>query len=311
MRSRGARRARAAALLLLPALIACPSSPYPEVEVDLAGARSSVGAMRSAEAPVLRFSVAAIQSPQDTFAAYSRLFERLEPKLQMKIELVQRRTYQEVNDLLVSGQLDAALVCTGGYVDLERRAPGAVEVVALPVVHGSTTYHSYVIVPASSAALELADLRGSRFAFTDELSLSGFAYPNHVLRLLGTDARTFFASTVFTRSHDRSVDAVAKGVVDGAAVDSLIYDQLVRSAPDVGTATRIVHRSPPYGMSPVVVSTRLSPERRAAIRDALLELDGDLGAKAALHLVGFDRFAAPPPGIYREASALLGGAGER
>lgn len=65
---------------------------------------------------MVRFSVAAMQSPQDTFAAYSRLLERLEPKLEVDIEFVQRRTYQEVNELLAAGQLDAALVCTGGYV---------------------------------------------------------------------------------------------------------------------------------------------------------------------------------------------------
>jgi phosphonate transport system substrate-binding protein len=295
-----------AAAALLPLLAGCPSSPYPEVGVDLASSRPAAAGAQKPRSGVLRFSVAAMQSPQDTFAAYSRLFERLEPNLEVEIELVQRRTYQEVNDLLATGQLDAALVCTGGYVALERRSPGAVEVVAVPVVHGRTTYQSYVIVPAPSPAADLADLKGKRFAFTDELSLSGFAYPSHLLRTMGAEARAFFGSVTFTHSHDRSIDAVAKGVVDGAAVDSLVYDELVRSSAEIRAATRVIHRSPPYGVSPVVVSTRVPPERRAALRKALLKLHEDPEARAALGLVGFDRFTAPAPELFAGASALLG-----
>lgn len=295
------------AATLLPSMIGCPSSPYPEVAVDLASSRPARTSAREPRAGALRFSVAAMQSPQDTFAAYSRLFERLEPKLDTRIDLVQRRTYQEVNELLATGQLDAAILCTGGYVELARRSPGAVEVVAVPVVHGETTYRSYLIVPTASPAHELADLSGKRFAFTDDLSLSGFGYPSHLLRKLGVDAGTFFGSVAFTHSHDRSIDAVANGVIDGAAVDSLIYDDIVRSSPEVRDATRVIHRSPPYGIAPVVVSTRLGPQRRAAIRDTLLHLHEDPEARAALRLVGFDRFAAPEPELYAGAAAMLGG----
>lgn len=311
MRGRDAPRRLSplAALLaatLLPALAGCPSSPYPEVAVDLASSRVAPAGVLKPGIGVLRFSVAAMQSPQDTFAAYSRLFERLEPKLEVEIELVQRRTYHEVNALLATGQLDAALVCTGGYVDLARRSPGAVEIIAVPVVHGRTTYQSYVIVPSASPARELAELRGKRFAFTDDLSLSGFGYPAHLLRKMGAEPGTFFGSVTFTHSHDRSIEAVAKAVVDGAAVDSLVYDALVRSSPEIGAATRVIHRSPPYGVAPVVVSTRIDPRRRAAIRDALLQLHEDPEARAALRRVGFERFSAPDPAQYAGAAALLG-----
>nr|WP_059435908.1 phosphate/phosphite/phosphonate ABC transporter substrate-binding protein [Anaeromyxobacter sp. PSR-1] len=301
------RSALVAGAILLPLLAGCPSSPYPEVAVDLASSRPAPTAVQKPRTAVLRFSVAAMQSPQDTFASYSRLFERLEPKLEVRIELVQRRTYQEVNELLASGQLDAALVCTGGYVDLERHQPGAVEVIAVPVVHGRTTYQSYVIVPADSTARELSDLAGKRFAFTDDLSLSGFAYPSHLVRELHGEAATFFGSVTFTHSHDRSIEAVAKGVVDGAAVDSLVYDELARTSPHVRTMTRVIHRSPPYGVAPVVVSTRLRPEQRAALRDALLHLHDDPEARVALALVGFDRFVPPEADLYAAASALVVG----
>src|SRR6266540_1416563 len=60
----------------------------------------------------------------------------------------------------------------------------------------------------------------------------------------------------------------------------------------------------PYGVAPVVVSIRLRPERRAAIRDALLQLHEDPEARAALGLVGFDRFSAPEPKLYAGAAGV-------
>jgi len=202
-------------------------------------------------------------------------------------------------------KLDAALVCTGGYLELERRAPGAVEVMAVPVFRGQTTYRSYVIVPASSRDRNLRQLEGKRFAFTDELSLSGHTFVAHLLREMGFDEQSFFATIAFTRSHDRSIDAIAKGLFDGAAVDSLVFDQLAEASPEVRTAVRVIYRSPEFGVSPVVASTRLARERRDALRAALLGLQGQPGAQAALRAAGIERFAAAPPGLYDEAKRVF------
>ena len=124
--------------MLLPLCAACPATPYPEVAVDLAGSRVVETTPATPRAEVLRFSVASMQSPQDTYAAYSQLLERVGQRLGVHVELVQRRTYQEVNDLLESGHIDAALVCTGGYLELDRRAPGKVEVLAVPMIDAPT-----------------------------------------------------------------------------------------------------------------------------------------------------------------------------
>ncbi len=296
----------ALALALAPALLACPSSPYPESRVDMTPAKRPAPAAPAPGATVLRFAVAAMQSPQETLAGSSRLVERLAERLGTRVELVQRRTYGEVNEMLASGALDAAIVCTGGYVDLERRFPGAVEILALPVIQGKSTYHSYVIVPAASRDRSLADLRGKRFAHTDELSLSGHGYVVHLLSKLREDPGAFFASVQYTRSHDRSIEAVAQGVVDGAGVDSLVFDQLVAAKPWLSDAVRIIDRSPPFAAAPVVASTRLPAARREEIRAALLGLERDPAALPALRLVGFDGFARPTPRCFDSARAVLG-----
>jgi phosphonate transport system substrate-binding protein len=272
-------------------LAGCPSSPYPEQKVDLTP-RVSVAPAGPPDAPAeLRFSVAAMLSPQGSLAAYSDLFALMGKRLGYRVEFVQRKTYREVNDLLVAGQIDAALVCTGGYLELARSAAAKIDLLAVPVVGGVTTYNSYVLVPAASRATSLADLAGKRFAFTDELSLTGRAYAVYWLKSHKADPATFFGSVQMTRSHDRSVEAVAKGLVDGACVDSLIYQEMAKARPELAKAVRRIDTSPPFGAPPVVASTHVSADRRAAIREALLTMGADEEGRRALAAIGFDGFA--------------------
>jgi phosphonate transport system substrate-binding protein len=298
----------AAALALAMALAGC-SSGYREVDLDKVASapRPAPPSFPSPPRPDvrLRVSVAAMLTPSDTYTSYSSLFERLGARLGVGIEFIQRRTYGEVNDLLLNGGLDLALVCTGGYLELRSRAPSEIEVIAVPERDGKTTYESLVIVPARSKAHTLADLEGGRFAFTDELSLTGYSYAGKLLREMGEDPARFFGSTVLTRSHDRSVSAVAQRLVDGAAVDSLIYDDLVRRDPAISSAVRIIHRSPPFGIMPVVASTRVSPQLRARIREALVGLDGDPEAATALRVLRVDRFVVPRPRLYDVAASVV------
>jgi phosphonate transport system substrate-binding protein len=295
-----------AAAILAPLLLACPSTPYPEQKVDLMLGGAPAVAEPARRAATLRFSVAAMLSPQGSLAAYSHLFELMAERTGYQVEFVQRKTYREVNDLLLGGLVDAALVCTGGYLELERSAPRKIDLLAVPVVGGVTTYHSYVLVPAASRASSLADLAGKRFAFTDELSLTGRAYVIHWLRSHRADPSTFFGSVQLTRSHDRSVEAVAKGLVDGACVDSLIFDEMVKARPELGKAVRRIDVSPPFGAPPVVAATTVPADRRAAIRDVLLGLANDAEGRKALAAIGFDGFAAVAPSHYDGARTVAG-----
>jgi phosphonate transport system substrate-binding protein len=291
---------------LLLATVACDATPFRVADVDVAAVLDE-GERRSAEAaPTLRFSVAAVESPRDTYAAYSRLVERIGNRLGTEVELVQRRTYREVNDLLASGRLDVALVCTGGYLDLLARAPGAVELLAVPQVDGASTYQSLIVVPSRSPAQKIEDLEGKRFAFTDELSLSGRTYLVRYLQDLGRDPKRFFSSITYTRSHDRSIQATARGLVDGAAVHSIVYAHMLERDPRLATRLRVIQRSPPFGMMPVVVSTRLPPDARERLRRVLVDLALDPEGVAVLEALQVESFGPAPAGLFDSALVVVG-----
>jgi phosphonate transport system substrate-binding protein len=280
--------------------------PTPEQAEAPEGASHPGDAAPGPSSPrALRVSVAAIESPRDTYPLYSTIFERLGRRLGVEIEFVQRRTYREVNDLIAAGKLDAALLCTGGYLDLERRAPQSVEVLAAPLVAGRPTYESLVIVPADGPALKVADLAGKRFAYTDELSFSGRLYALRLIRDLGEDPERFFGNTIFTQSHDRSIAAVATGLVDGAAVHGGVFDHLLRRDPSLARHVRVIHRSSPFGAMPLVASMRLPAGLRGRFREALEHLAEDPEAAAAMAGLDIDAFARPAPGLYESAARAI------
>ncbi|OGB89601.1 MAG: hypothetical protein A3H39_15555 [candidate division NC10 bacterium RIFCSPLOWO2_02_FULL_66_22] len=264
--------------------------------------RAEAAQAGKASAP-LRIAIAAMISPEETINVYQELMDYIAARLGRPVEMKQRRTYQEVNDMLGTGKLDAAILCSGPYVYAKRQY--GIELLAVPVINGSPTYRSYIIVPQSSTAASFEELHRRRFAFTDPLSTSGYLYPVYVLMSQGRQPATFFAKTLFTYSHDNSIEAVAEGVVDGAAVDSLIYDYLQGTNPSLVARTRVIHRSPPFGAQPVVVPKNLDQAIKRALRDLFLGLDQDLGGREILKNLGVDRFIQGDDSLYSSIRTML------
>ncbi|MFQ5436799.1 MAG: phosphate/phosphite/phosphonate ABC transporter substrate-binding protein, partial [Anaerolineae bacterium] len=236
----------------------------------------------------LRVAVAAIISPKGTVDSYSPLLNYLSLELRRPVELVQRRTYAEVNELVKNGSVDLAFVCTSAYIVGAREF--GMDLLAAPQVNDKAEYYSYLIVPANSPAKSMADLRGKVFAFTDPISNTGRNYPVMLVQQLGQIPETFFARTFYTYSHDDAIRAVASGVADGAAVDSLVYEFAVKRQPELAEQTRIIDISPAFGMPPVVVGPQIRPQLQAELTDIFLHMNDNPAGQAALAAAGFDRF---------------------
>ncbi len=290
--------------LLLPALLTgCATAQANAVpHIDLSQ-RESLPVAAPAKVAPLRLAVAAIISPEGTVENYSSLAAYLEEKLGRPVELVQRRTYAEANKLIEQGQVDLAFVCTSAYV--AGHNDFGMELLAAPEVNGEQVYYSALIVPADSPAQSMADLRGKIFAFTDPMSHTGRVYPTYLLQQLGATPENFFHRTFFTYSHDKAIKAVAKGVADGAAVDSLVLEYAFERYPELKQRLKIIHKSPPFGIPPVVVPPDLSPRLKVELRHLLLEMPNDPDGRRALTELGFDRFVLLDDSAYNTAREVI------
>lgn len=268
------------------------------------------GRVEPASAPIyspydtrpLRVAVAAVISPKGNVESYSDLLAYLGRKLSRRVELVQRQTYAEVNDLVKNGNVDLAFVCTSAYVVGQREF--GMELLVAPQVNGGTVYYSLLIVPTDSPARSMADLRAKVFAFTDPMSLTGRVYPTSLVKSLDGVPESFFARVFFTYSHDNAIKAVADKVADGANVDSLVYDYLVARDPTIAARTRVIHRSPAFGIPPVVVSPNLSPQLKETVRELFLQMHADPDGHVILRNLMIERFVPASDRIYDSARAL-------
>ena len=239
--------------------------------------------------PPLHVAVAAMISPEPTLKYYKELLATIANKVGRRIVFAQKRTYAEVNDMVERKELDLAFVCSGPYVRAHEEF--GMELLVVPVAHGQTVYHSYIVVNRDSPIASLDGLEGKTFAFTDPDSNTGYLVPRYMLAKRDQSPETFFGSTFFTHSHDSSIRAVAEGLADGAAVDSLVWEFTNAVDPTSTSRTRIITRSPPYGIPPVVVHPSIDPRLKDRLRESFLTLHNDENTRALLRNLQIDRFA--------------------
>lgn len=295
-----------AALFILGALlfVACEEK-RPKINLEQPAAPVKPEKPADSRLP-LHIAVGAMISPETTRAYYEDLLQLIAGKMNRRAEFAQRRTYAEVNDMVRKKEVDLAFVCAGPYT--QGKKDFGMEMLVVPVANGKTVYHSYIIVGKSSSIVSMNDLRGKKFAFTDPQSNTGSLVPTYMLAKRGETPKSFFREIFYSNSHDNSIRAVANGQADGAAVDSLIWEFINRVDSELTGKTRIIEKSPPYGIPPVVVNADLNPATKKRLKEIFLTLHEDKSAAPLLAKLQIDRFVEGNDAMYdtvREMSRWL------
>lgn len=252
--------------------------------------------------PVLRVSISGMITPKQTFNQYHKLLAYLAKKSDRRYVLVQRKTYQEVNDLVRAQQVDLAFICSGAYLPAKRGSNA--EMLVVPIVRGKAEYYSYIIVNSNSGITEFSQLKDKRFAFTDPLSNTGKLYPTYLLKTMGYTPDTYFSSTIFTYNHDNSIKAVQQKVVDGAAVDSLIFDYFSARSPQTTKNINIIQTSPPFGIPPVIVNKNIDGDLKAQLKAIFLGMADDKEGRAILKGLLIDSFTIGDDAAYQSIGQM-------
>jgi len=147
-------------------------------------------------------------------------------------------------------------------------------------------YRSVFVARADDTRATLAEFSGSRFAFNEDLSQSGWAAPQNHAAAWGLQ----FPPAIRTGAHHLSAQAVAEGRADLAAIDAVTWALLVRHD-EVTSDLKVVGQTDPtpglpYISGPGSNADALFAAVSAAI-SGLTEADRDL-----LHLRGFVRIPA-------------------
>ena len=253
----------------------------------------------------LRVALAVGLSPSQSIARYQALTHYLSAALNRPVELVQRKTYKEVDDLIQEGEVDIAFVCSSSYVIGHEKF--GERLVAVPITNGSPYYQSVIIADTGSGIRNWTQLKGHSFAFVDPQSTSGSLYALSKVKDQG--GLNFFKSYIFTYGHSNSITAVKDHLVEAAAVDNYTLAAALAKSPQLIDSIRIIDTSPDYANNPVVASPRLDEKSFLAIQKAFLTMHQDEAGQEALQVAGYDQFNLLENSLYdsvRELVKLIG-----
>jgi phosphonate transport system substrate-binding protein len=272
---------------------------FPHNWVNLEETRNpGIGAVTNGDSAntVFRVAIAPIVSPKKSLEMYQGFIDYLAEKLGRKPESLYRLTYSETNDLVRYKRCDIAVVCTYPFIRGEKEF--GMQALVVPRIRGETTYQSFIVVPPSSSARSILDLRGKRFASADIISTTGWLFPAMLLMDAGESPAHFFGEQIITGSHDRSIQAVIDGFVDGAAVHGIVYDQMAAEDPSINQKVKILIKSPPFGIPPVVAHPDMDPGLRKAVLAVLLDMHNNPKGKLILEKLQIEKFVVPEKGLF-------------
>ncbi len=242
----------------------------------------------SGQSAGLRIAVGGMITPKEGFAYYREFLDYIARQIGQPVHYVDAENYDDINQKLRRSEIDAGFVCSGPYVDGKKQF--GLELVAAPRAYGKTVYYAYIIVPKNSPAKSMDDLKGKRFAFTDPLSNTGKLVPEFMLKQKGYTPEQFFSKISYSGSHDKSISAINQGLIDGASVDSLIWEYANRTNPELTSKTIIIQKSEPYGIPPFVVRPGVDPAIKLKLKEILLNAHVSVTGKAILDKMMIERF---------------------
>jgi phosphonate transport system substrate-binding protein len=229
------------------------------------------GVARAAdEAPVLRVSAIPDESPTELQRKFAPLGAYLEKATGWKVKFIPVTDYAATVEGLASKKLD--LVWYGGFTFVQaRRRSGN----AIPLVQREedAAFHSKFVVPASSPAKTLADLKGSNFAFGSVSSTSGHLMPRYFLMKEGIDPDKDFKKVSFSGAHDVTAKWVEAGKVDAGVLNESVFQKLVDEKKIDLAKIRVLWTTPSYFDYNWTVRGDLDPKVVEKIRAAFLALD--------------------------------------
>lgn len=229
-------------------------------------------------------------------AEVSPITSYLSEVLGRKVHINVASDYATLGRLLEGGRVQLALFSHASFTTLGIGRDW--EVMCRTLRNGSAVYRGAVVVRDDSPYRDLLDLRGTRFAYVDKYSGSGFHYPNLLFKSRGMDPLTFFSQITFTKSHDQSIEGVRARRYDAAAV----YDILEKGRSSAGL--RVLVHTGWIPNDPIVVKKNFDPVLKAEIRKALLNMHEDPRGKGRMNFLtelrGTQRFVGE-----EEVSAII------
>jgi phosphonate transport system substrate-binding protein len=249
------------------------------------------------------------------FWFYRSVSQAIARRCNCEVELIVADCDSLDDPALKNNQVDIAFICGLPLIRHNRIAKQALEILAVPVMQGNRyqqkpIYFADIVVHADSGFYELADLEGSRFCYNDRGSNSGYNLLRYrVLQNLKSQFPSqnlptnyqFFQSSQASGSHQNSLQWIASGLADCAAIDSIVMAAELRQFPELAQSLRVIESIPsPIPLIAIASSlhSQVGDEFIQRMRQSLLE--PDLSLQEAMKLAEVSHYTTASMDDYAE-----------
>jgi len=225
------------------------------------------------------------------FWYYQAITKAISRNCGLSIELIEATTDPLDDPLLQNDHWDLIFICGLPLIRHNCIAVNPLQFLAAPVMLGDRyenqpIYFADLVVNAASNFKRFEDLEGTRFCYNDRGSNSGYnllryRLLQHLHHNLHHKEISYFSHVQQSGSHQRSLQWIANGLADCAAIDSVVMEAELRQFPELKQSFRVIEsmRSP---MPPIAVSSRLELNLIAQLQYTLFNPDPDLQAAMAM-----------------------------
>ena len=257
---------------------------------------------------VLRVSAIPDESPTELQRKFRPLGDYLKKETGLEVLFIPVTDYAAVVEGLANNKLDLAWLGGFTYVQARIRTNGGVVPIAQRAEDAKFT--SRFIVPLSSTAKTLADLKGKTFAFGSPSSTSGSLMPRYYLLQAGIDPERDFKSVAFSGAHDATVAFVAAGRAEAGVLNASVLDKLVEGNNPNAAKVRVLSVTPPYFDYNWTVRPGMDAALTKKLTEAFLKLDpANPEMKAIMDLQRASKFIPTQNANYESIEAAARSAG--
>ena len=242
-----------------------------------------------AQTGTLRVSAIPDEAPTELQRKFTPLGDYLAKETGMAVVFTPVTDYAAVVEGLATNKIDMAWLGGFTYVQARQRTQGG----AVPIVQRAEDekFTSKFIVPVTSEAKTLADLKGKTFAFGAPSSTSGSLMPRFFLLQAGIEPERDFKTVAFSGAHDATVAFVAAGRAEAGVLNASVWDKLVETGNANAAKVRVLATTPTYFDYNWTVRPGLDAAITKKLTDAFLKLDAAKpGDKDILALQRASRF---------------------
>lgn len=248
------------------------------------------GAGKSASAQkTFTIAYAPNESTEQSADARQGMAKDLSKAIGMDVKEINASDYNGIVEALRTKKADMAYLGAEGIALANKRMDGKVDVIVMKAPGGDkakATYRSVFITRADRNDINaIKDVKNKKMAFVDPGSTSGNliptgevmkAFPNDNLNpeILHTNGK-FFSSAIYSGKHQASIQAVAKGDVDVAAVSDQILASEIKAGNVDGNAIKIIAKSDPIPSEGMIIRADMDKNLRAKLTDFLLHYNNE------------------------------------